>query len=75
MPESYPRVMKTLWEKEKLPVTSDFYFSHSVFERLVLQTRKNQGMFGKGLKKESCFMAYQHPRSFGALNPFPNDKM
>ena len=25
-------------------------FSHSVFKRLALQTRKNQGLFGKGLK-------------------------
>ena len=41
---------KTLWAKEKLLVTSNFSFSHSVFERLVLQTRKNQGLFGKGLK-------------------------
>ena len=23
--------MKTLWEKEKLLITSDFYFSHNVF--------------------------------------------
>ena len=38
------------WEKEKLLVTSNFSFSHSVFKRLVLQTRKNQGLFGKGLK-------------------------
>ena len=29
---------------------SNFSFSHSVFKRLVLQTRKNQGLFGKGLK-------------------------
>ena len=28
---------------------SNFSFSHSVFQRLVLQTRKNQGLFGKGL--------------------------
>ena len=34
--------------KEKLLVTSDFSFSHIVFKRLVLQTRKNQGLFGKG---------------------------
>ena len=27
----------------------DFSFSHSVFKRLVLQTHKNQGLFGKGL--------------------------
>ena len=42
---------KTLWEKEKLLITSNFSFSHSVFKRLVLQTRKNQGLFGKGLRK------------------------
>ena len=28
---------------------SNFCFSHSVFKRLALQTRKNQGLFGKGL--------------------------
>ena len=28
---------------------SNFSFSHSVFKRLVLQTRKNQGLFGIGL--------------------------
>ena len=37
------------WEKEKFLVTSNFFFSHSVFKRLVLQTRKNQGLFGTGL--------------------------
>ena len=36
-------------EKEKLLVTSNFSFSHSVFKRIVQQTRKNQGLFGKGL--------------------------
>ena len=34
--------------KEKLLVTSNFSFSHSVFRRLELQTRKSQGLFGKG---------------------------
>ena len=29
--------------------TSNFSISHSVFRRIVLQTCKNQGMFGKGL--------------------------
>ena len=38
------------WEKEKLLVTSNFSFSHSVFKRLVQQTCKSQGLFGKGLK-------------------------
>ena len=40
---------KKLWEKEKLLVTSNFSFSHSVFKRLPLQTRKIKGLFGKGL--------------------------
>ena len=47
----FKQVEKTLWEKEKLLVTSNFAFSHSVFKRLALQTCKNQGLFGKGLKK------------------------
>ena len=41
-------------EKEKLHVTSNFSFLHSVFKRLVLQTHKNKNirlfkLFGKGL--------------------------
>ena len=43
-------LLKTLWEKENLLVTSNFSFSHNVSKRLVLQTRENQGLFGKGLK-------------------------
>ena len=50
---------KTLREKEKLLVTSNFSFSHSVFKRLVLQTRKNQGLFGKGLKSNRELTLYQ----------------
>ena len=47
---SSQKALKTLWEKEKLLVTSNFSFSHCVFKRLVLQTSKNQGLFGKQLK-------------------------
>ena len=36
-------------KKEKLLITSNFSFSRNVFKRLVLQTRINQGLFGKGL--------------------------
>ena len=36
-------------EKEKLFRTSNFSLYHSVFRRLVLQTRKNKALFGKGL--------------------------
>ena len=45
--------LKTLSEKEKVLVTSDFSFSHSVFKRLVLQTHKNQGSLGKGFNPNS----------------------
>ena len=48
MIESSPNGLKMLWEKEKLLITSNFSFSHSVFKRLVLQKCKNQGLFGKG---------------------------
>ena len=48
MAESYPNGLKTVWEEEKLLVTSNFSFSHSVFKRLVQQTRKNQDLFEKG---------------------------
>ena len=48
--ESSPHRWKTLWEKEKLLIMSNFFFSHSVFKRLLLQTRKTQASFVKGLK-------------------------
>ena len=50
MVERIPKVQKTLLEKEELLVMSNFSFSHSVLKILLLQTRKNQGLFGKGLK-------------------------
>ena len=37
MEDSSTNGLKTLWEKEKLLVTSNFSFSHSVFKRLVLE--------------------------------------
>ena len=49
MAESYINRQKTLWEKEKLVVTSNCSFSHGVFKRLELQTCKNQGFLGKRL--------------------------
>ena len=52
MTESSPNQQKTLWEKEKLLIMSNFFFSHSVFKRIVLQTRKNQGLYGKGLSDQ-----------------------
>ena len=40
---------KTLSESEKLPVKNNFSFVHNVFNRLLLQTRINKGLFRKGL--------------------------
>ena len=51
MTESSPNGWKTLKEMEKLLVTSNFSFPHGVFNRLVPQTRKTQGLFGKRLNK------------------------
>ena len=42
---------KTLWEKEKLLVTSNFSFSYCVFKGHAMQTGKNQGLFGRGLRE------------------------
>ena len=47
--EGAPNELKTLWEKEKLLVMSNISFSHSVFRRLVQQTRKTRAFFRKGL--------------------------
>ena len=58
MAESFPNGQKTLWEKDKLLVTSNLSFSHSVFKRPALQTRKNQGLFGKGLKDKNHHLSY-----------------
>ena len=49
MTECYPNRYKTLWEKEKLLVTSNFSFSHSVFKRLVSQGRLKVLLCGNGL--------------------------
>ena len=48
---------KTLWKKEKLLIMRNFSLFHNVFRRLVLQTHKNQGLFGKGLGLH-CLLPY-----------------
>ena len=50
--------------------TSNFSFSHSVFKRLLLQTRKNQGLFGKGLSHIQLNRHVENSRkSFGLCQP------
>ena len=58
--EISPNGSKTLWEKEKLLVMSNFSFSLSVFKRLVVQTLKNQDLFQKELN-ESWKMLLSEP--------------
>ena len=70
MAESSQKEKKTLWEKEKLLVTRNFSFPHSVFKRLVLQTRKNQGLFGKGLKNHDykTLLNFEKPLITGCVD-------
>ena len=55
MEERFFKRAENTVEKEKLLVTSNISFSSSVFKRLILQTRKNQSLFGKGLKIQFDF--------------------
>ena len=55
MTENYSNGWKTLWEKEKLLVTSNFSFSHSVFKRLVSQGRQKVSLCGNGLIAQSMY--------------------
>ena len=58
MAESTLEKQKTPRGKEKLLIMSNFAFSHSVFNRLVWQTHKNQGLFGKGLKAAAMLFSF-----------------
>ena len=53
---------------------SNFSFSHCVLKRLVLQTCKNQGLFGKELKKESTCYQGQKFLDISKLEAFTADK-
>ena len=55
---------------EKLLETSNFFFSPSVFKRLVLQTCKNQGLFGKGLTSRSA-----NTFNMNKSKPFPEQEI
>ena len=49
MAKTSPTGYKTLWEKDKLLVTSNFSFSHRVFKRLVCGHVKTRPCLGQGL--------------------------
>ena len=46
---NYPIEQKTLCEKKKLLVTSNFFFSHNVFKSCLLLMRQNEYLWSKGL--------------------------
>ena len=54
MVQSFLKGYKTLWEKEKLLIVSNFSFSHSVFKILVLQTRKKPGLNWERVKVQQA---------------------
>ena len=64
---SYLIEEKTLWEKEKLLVTSNFSFSYNVFKSCLLLMRKNKYLWSKGLSAVMFdIMCHRY-----ALNPPP----
>ena len=48
--------LKTLWEKEKLLVTSNLSFSHNVFKSCLLLMRQNEYLWSKGLTPHQNIM-------------------
>ena len=41
--------LKTLWEKEKLLIMSNFFFFHNVFKRCQMTMHQNEYLWSKGL--------------------------
>ena len=56
MVESSLKGLKTQWEKKKLLIMSNFYFSHSVFKSCTADMYKHRIFLGKGLKAMSPFL-------------------
>ena len=65
-------LLKTLWGKEKFLIMSNFSFSNSVFRRLILQTRKNQGLFGKVLMRlcDAWYQTWYQKLLHNITNPY-----
>ena len=71
IPERSPNRLKTLWEKGKLLVTSNFSFSHSVFKRLVMQTRKKPGL----VSEKANTLQYDKILDLSKFKEFGDDKI
>ena len=63
-------LLKTLQEKEKLHVMSNFSFSHSVFKRLVSQGRQEVSFCGNGLKTLERFPPFGRVVKVLFVSPF-----
>ena len=73
--EGFLKGFKILWKKKKLLIMSNFFFSHSVFKIFVLQTRKNQGLFGKGLIHTCTMNIGVKGEETLNINPLPGNKI
>ena len=63
---------KTLWEKEKLLVTSNFSFSHNVFHSYIPLVRQNVALCGNGLSEDEFYVhTVQSPRAALIKNSRP----
>ena len=51
---------KTLLEKEKLLVTSNFSFPHNIFHNYIFEVDQNAAFCGNGLKKNSILRSTFH---------------
>ena len=74
MAESYPNGWKTLWEKEKLLVMSNFSFSHSVFKRLVSQGRQKVSLCWNGLTLYRIVPTFNDPERGRTLETLREEK-
>ena len=68
--------LKTLWEKEKLLVTSNFSFSQNVSKSCLLLMRQNEYLWSRGLKgkeaDKACVLnSFSKPQTF---RPVKNGK-
>ena len=50
-------------EKEEIARYEQFLLYHSVFKRLILQTSKNQGLFGRGLTNKDLYCRHLKTRA------------
>ena len=50
---------KTLWEKEKLLIMSNFSFSHNVLKSCLLLMRQNEYLWSKGLTLSLMMMTQE----------------